>query len=123
MYHLWMWHAVEENEHKAVTFDVYEAMYGQGAKAYFMRSLALVIAMGLIFITQSYFTAKLLKTDGKLTWRDTKYMLKFMYGYKGFMTRQIPTLLAFLRPKFHPNDYDTTELLNKWRAELGFNPH
>lgn len=48
-------------------------------------------------------------------------MLKFMYGYKGFMTRQIPTLLAFLRPKFHPNDDDTTELLNKWRAELGFN--
>lgn len=43
------------------------------------------------------------------------------YGYKGFMTRQIPTLLAFLRPKFHPNDDDTTELLNKWRAELGFN--
>ena len=96
-------------------------MYGQGFKAYFMRSLALVIAMGLIFITQSYFTATLLKTDGKLTWRDTKYMLKFMYGYKGFMTRQIPTLLAFLRPKFHPNDDDTTELLNKWRAELGFN--
>ena len=121
MYHLWMWHAVEENEHKAVAFDVYEAMYGQGFKAYFMRSLALVIAMGLIFITQSYFTAKLLKTDGKLTWRDTKYMLKFMYGYKGFMTRQIPTLLAFLRPKFHPNDDDTTALLNKWRAELGFN--
>ena len=123
MYQLWMWHAVEENEHKAVVFDVYEAMYGQGFKAYFMRSLALVIAMGLIFITQSYFTAKLLKTDGKLTWRDTKYMLKFMYGYKGFMTRQIPALLAFLRPKFHPNDDDTTELLNKWRAELGFNPH
>ncbi|RLZ06790.1 metal-dependent hydrolase [Acinetobacter sp. 2JN-4] len=122
MYHLWMWHAVEENEHKAVAFDVYEAMYGRGPKAYFMRSLALVIAMGLIFITQSYFTAKLLKTDGKLTWRDTKYMIKFMYGYKGFMSRQIPTLLDFLRPRFHPNDDDTTELLNKWRTELGFNP-
>ena len=40
MYHLWMWHAVEENEHKAVAFDVYEAMYGR-FKAYFMRSLAL----------------------------------------------------------------------------------
>lgn len=121
MYNLWMWHAVEENEHKAVAFDVFVGMYGSGAKAYFMRSLALVIAMSLIFITQSYFTATLLKTDGKLTWRDTKYMIRFMYGANGFMTRQIPTLLSFLKPNFHPNDLDTTELLNKWRAELGFN--
>ena len=121
MYNLWMWHAVEENEHKAVAFDVFVGMYGSGAKAYFMRSLALVIAMSLIFITQSYFTATLLKTDGKLTWRDTKYMIRYMYGANGFMTRQIPTLLSFLKPNFHPNDLDTTELLNKWRAELGFN--
>ncbi|MFH3575250.1 metal-dependent hydrolase, partial [Acinetobacter baumannii] len=66
MYHLWMWHAVEENEHKAVAFDVYTSMYGQGPKAYFMRSTALIIAMALIFATQSYFTVKLLKTDDKL---------------------------------------------------------
>ena len=121
MYNLWMWHAVEENEHKAVAFDVFVGMYGSGAKAYFMRSLALVLAMSILFITQSYFTATLLKTDGKLTWRDTKYMIRYMYGANGFMTRQIPTLLSFLKPNFHPNDLDTTELLNKWRAELGFN--
>lgn len=121
MYNLWMWHAVEENEHKAVAFDIFVGMYGSGAKAYFMRSLALVLAMSILFITQSYFTATLLKTDGKLTWRDTKYMIRYMYGANGFMTRQIPTLLSFLKPNFHPNDLDTTELLNKWRAELGFN--
>jgi len=121
MYNLWMWHAVEENEHKAVAFDIFVGMYGSGAKAYFMRSLALVLAMSILFITQSYFTASLLKTDGKLTWRDTKYMIRYMYGANGFMTRQIPTLLSFLKPNFHPNDLDTTELLNKWRAELGFN--
>lgn len=119
MYHLWMWHAVEENEHKAVAFDVYTSMYGQGPKAYFMRSTALIIAMALIFATQTHFTAKLLKTDGKLTLKDTKYMLKFMYGRKGFMTRQIPELLDFLRPKFHPNDSDTTALLATWREKLG----
>lgn len=122
MYKLWMWHAVEENEHKAVAFDVYTAMYGRGFRAYFMRALALLIAMGILFVTQSYFTAKLLRKDGKLSWKDTKYMIKFMYGHKGFMTRQIPALLDFLRPNFHPNDDDTTALLDKWRAELGFNP-
>lgn len=123
MYKLWMWHAVEENEHKAVAFDVYETMYGNGIKAYAMRNIAMVIAMVMIFFTQSYFTARLLKDDGKLTWKDSKYMLKFMYGRKGFMMRQLPELLTFFRPKFHPNDTDTTELLAIWKQKLGFNAH
>lgn len=48
MHQLWMWHAVEENEHKAVVFDVYTAIYGHGLKAYTMRAIAMIIAMGLI---------------------------------------------------------------------------
>lgn len=123
MYHLWMWHAVEENEHKAVAFDVYETMYGNGFRAYAMRNIAMVIAMGLIFITQSYFTARLLKDDNKLTWKDSKYMLKFMYGRKGFMTGQLPELFTFFHRHFHPNDTDTTQLLATWKERLGFTPH
>lgn len=119
MHQLWMWHAVEENEHKAVVFDVYTAIYGHGLKAYTMRAIAMIIAMGLIFMTQSYFTAQLMKMDGKLTWKDSKYMLKFMYGRKGFMTRQIPELLDFFRPNFHPNDSDTDQLLADWKLKLG----
>ena len=119
MHQLWMWHAVEENEHKAVVFDVYTAIYGHGLKAYTMRAIAMIIAMGLIFMTQSYFTAQLIKIDGKLTWKDSKYMLKFMYARKGFMTRQIPELLDFFRPNFHPNDSDTDRLLADWKLKLG----
>jgi predicted metal-dependent hydrolase len=119
MHQLWMWHAVEENEHKAVVFDVYTAIYGHGLKAYTMRAIAMIIAMGLIFMTQSYFTAQLMKIDGKLTWKDSKYMLKFMYARKGFMTRKIPELLDFFRPNFHPNDSDTDQLLADWKLKLG----
>lgn len=119
MHQLWMWHAIEENEHKAVVFDVYTAIYGHGLKAYTMRAIAMIIAMGLIFMTQSYFTAQLMKIDGKLTWKDSKYMLKFMYARKGFMTRQIPELLDFFRPNFHPNDSDTDQLLADWKLKLG----
>jgi hypothetical protein len=120
MYQLWMWHAIEENEHKAVVFDVYTAIYGRGFKAYSMRAMAMIIAMALVFATQSYFTARLMKTDGKLTWKDSKYMLKFMYARKGFITRQIPELLDFFRPHFHPNDSDTDQLLADWKLKLGF---
>ena len=117
---MWLWHAIEENEHKAVVFDVYTAMYGRGLKAYGMRATAMILAMTLIFITQSYFTAQLMKTDRKLTWKDSKYMLKFMYGRQGFITRQIPELLDFFRPNFHPNDSNTDQLLAEWKLKLGF---
>ncbi len=123
MYRLWMWHAVEENEHKSVAFDVYATMYGSGAKAYTMRATAMVIAMVLIFFTQSYFTARLMKQDNKLTLKDSKRMIKFMYGRNGFMTRQIPELLAFFRPGFHPTDFDTDALLAEWKEKLGFTSH
>ena len=46
-------------------------------------------------------------------------MLKFMYARKGFMTRQIPELLDFFRPNFHPNDSDTDQLLADWKLKLG----
>lgn len=36
LYQLWMWHAIEENEHKAVCYDVYQKVYG----GYFPRALA-----------------------------------------------------------------------------------
>lgn len=123
MYQLWMWHAVEENEHKAVVFDVYQTLYGKGLKAYGQRALAMSLAMVILFFTQSYFTARLLKQDNKLTFKDTKYMIKFMYGRKGFITRQIPELLAFFKPNFHPNDFDTDSLLASWKEKLGFTSH
>lgn len=123
MYKLWMWHAIEENEHKAVAFDVYETMYGRGFRAYAMRNIAMVVAMGFIFANQTYFTARFMKDDNKLTWKDSKYMIKFMYGRKGFMTSQLPELLTFFRPSFHPNDTDTRQLLATWKERLGFTPH
>ena len=123
MYRLWMWHAVEENEHKAVVFDVYQTLYGNGLRAYGQRAVAMSLAMVILFFVQSYFTARLLKQDNKLTLKDSKHMIKFMYGRKGFITRQIPELFAFFKPNFHPNDFDTDNLLASWKEKLGFTSH
>lgn len=120
MSYMWYWHAVEENEHKAVAFDVYEGVFGTGIKAYALRSTALVIAMALILSAQSSFVIRLLKNDGKLNLKELGIIYKYAYSpSKGIIAGMTKEMLAYFRPSFHPNDLDTVELLQKWKTKLG----
>ncbi len=120
MSYMWFWHAIEENEHKAVAFDVYEGIFGKGVKAYALRSSALVMAMTLIFLAQSSFVIRLLKEDGKLNLKELGMIYKYAYSpSKGIIAGMTKEMLAYFRPNFHPNDLDTVALLEKWKAKLG----
>lgn len=123
MFKLLMWHSVEENEHKAVVYDIMAAVYGKGMKFYTMRAIAMTVAMPTIFLLQSYFVYELMKQDKKLISKDMLEMLNFYYGPKGFITKQIPELLTFYLPNFHPNDFDTHALLADWQKKLGYVAH
>ncbi|MDM1786702.1 metal-dependent hydrolase [Acinetobacter bereziniae] len=121
MSYMWYWHAVEENEHKAVAFDVYEAVFGKGIKAYGLRTTALVVSMVLIFMAQSSFVVRLLKEDGKLNLKELGIIYKYAYSpSKGIITGMTKEMLAYFKPGFHPNDLDTVSLLETWKAKLGF---
>ncbi|ATZ64931.1 metal-dependent hydrolase [Acinetobacter bereziniae] len=120
MSYMWYWHAVEENEHKAVAFDVYEAVFGKGIKAYGLRTTALVVSMVLIFMAQSSFVVRLLKEDGKLNLKELGIIYKYAYSpSKGIITGMTKEMLAYFKPGFHPNDLDTVSLLETWKAKLG----
>ena len=117
---MWFWHAVEENEHKAVAYDVYEAVFGKGVKAYALRSSALIFAMTLIFIAQSSFVFNLLKEDKKLNLKELSMIYKYAYSpSKGIIAGMTKEMLAYFKPGFHPNDLDTVSLLEHWKAKLG----
>lgn len=117
---MWLWHAVEENEHKAVAYDVFEGVFGKGVKAYTVRTGGLVAAMALIFATQSFFVARLLKEDKQLNMRSLKDIYTYAYSpSKGIITGMGKEMLAYFKPGFHPNDLDTDSLLEKWKAKLG----
>ncbi|MDN5511909.1 metal-dependent hydrolase [Acinetobacter sp.] len=118
---LWAWHAIEENEHKAVAYDVFEGVFGRGIKAYALRTGSLTLAMVILFITQSYFLARLLNEDKQFNRESLKDIYNYAYSpSKGIITGMGKEMLAYFRPGFHPNDLDTVSLLATWKDKLGF---
>lgn len=118
---MWLWHAIEENEHKAVAYDVFEGVFGQGTKAYLLRTSSLVAAMLTLFVVQNYFLFSLLKEDKQLNLEAFKAIYTYAYSpSKGIITGMGREMLAYFRPGFHPNDLDTVSLLDTWKAKLGF---
>ncbi|MDO5542988.1 MAG: metal-dependent hydrolase [Acinetobacter sp.] len=118
---MWLWHAIEENEHKAVAYDVFEGVFGKGVKAYALRTSSLVISMLTLFVVQNYFLLRLLKQDKQLNLENLRMIYRYAYSpSKGIITGMGKEMLFYFKPNFHPNDFDTTTLLNTWKAKLGF---
>ena len=112
---LWMWHALEETEHKAVAWDVYEQTGG----GYVTRTATMVLTTAILGAVMAYSTARLMQADGKLlNVRDNVTGMRSLFGRRGRMTRLLPKYLDFFRPSFHPNDHDTNALVTEWREKL-----
>ena len=118
LYQLWMWHAIEENEHKAVCYDVYQKVYG----GYFTRVGMMAISTVIFFGVIGWFQLHLLRKDGQLfNWRSWGKGLKTLFGPRnGFLTKLILPYLDYYRPGFHPLDHDSKALEKRWRQRLGF---
>lgn len=124
MFKMWAWHAIEETEHKAVAYDVYQQIYGTDkGSAYVWRVVALIMATVLILSAQTYFTARLLRKDGKLSPKYWLHAANTFYGPRGMITQSIPHFLDYFRPSFHPNNHDTVQMLKDWKAKLSFSDY
>lgn len=117
---LWLWHAIEENEHKAVAFDVFEQMGG----SYALRVRVMLLTTYFFIAHQMWFHARLLKADGKL-WDLGMWArgLNTLWGRKGWFRKLIPSYLDYYRRDFHPWQHDTRALLEKWKRELDLDAH
>lgn len=120
MARLWLWHAVEENEHKGVAFDVYQEQVGD----YGLRVRAMAIATGIFMFNQARFQTRLLHADGELL-KPVQWLkgMHRLWGRKGWFRQLIPAYLAYYRPNFHPWQSDTRALLEKWKQELKLDEH
>ncbi|MGB4343055.1 MAG: metal-dependent hydrolase [Moraxellaceae bacterium] len=114
---MWLWHAVEESEHKSVCYDAYQKLYTD----YPTRASAMVISWSLLAVILAEQQVRLMAKDRQLlngkSWAKGLWSL---FGYKGFITELTLPLLDYFRPGFHPEDHDSDDLEQKYKALLKF---
>lgn len=114
MARLWRWHALEETEHKAVAFDVYQQTCGNRWR---LRSAML---QSTIFFTWD--TTKglvhMLKRDGLLwNWRVWRDGLIWLWGKDGIFRKLVGVYLDFYRSDFHPWQHNNLELVARFKGD------
>ncbi|WP_067539763.1 metal-dependent hydrolase [Nocardia crassostreae] len=114
-WHLLNWHALEELEHKSVAFDVFRAVGGtEGTR------IGVMAAMYAITIPFTYGSlAVSLARDPVARRRPVRLAREAYQLFTGPIFRGLMGELAkYMRPGFHPDDIDTTALLERWQREL-----
>lgn len=117
---LWMWHALEEIEHKSVAFDVYQAADAGNELGSYVRRVAIMILTTIVFFAvQIGVHARLMARRGIL-WKPWTWArgLTRMWIKPALFVRLVPAYLSYFRPGFHPSERDCTELLDDWRGQL-----
>ena len=117
---LWIWHALEEIEHKSVAYDVwqYAARDWSAPRRYVFRSILMLAISGSFFFNRTMGQIKLLKQDGVGAWPALKGVLRCGFGKRGIARAVAKPWAAFFRPGYHPWDIDDRLLLAAGEAIL-----
>lgn len=112
---LWVWHAIEETEHKAVAYDVFQQVGGTYAERAFYQLFA-TAALGVV---ATWFTGRMVMKDRKhFSVKGTAKGMWRMWGKDGAFSSLIPAWAEYFKPDFHPWDKDNSELIGRFKAQI-----
>lgn len=111
---MWRWHALEEVEHKAVAYDVFEKCVGRGPRAYARRSSVMLTTTVTFWPHVISFYRQLAAADPACRaegWRGHAKLANFMLGNPGYLRKLLPEYLAYFKYSFHPWQQNNADLL------------
>lgn len=115
MARIWRWHALEETEHKAVAFDVFQLVSGNP----WLRRRAMLQSTFFFTLDTTKGLLHMLKRDGLLwNWRVWRDGLAWLWGSRGIYRPLVRVYLDFYKADFHPWQHDNLHLVQQYRGEF-----
>jgi hypothetical protein len=112
---LWRWHAAEENEHKAVAYDVYLQAGGN----YLERTAIMIAATVIFWSLVAEQQVRLMRADGSVfSLREWATLFDFLWLRPGCVRKMWRLYLDYYRPGFHPWQLDNRHLIEAWLKEV-----
>ena len=118
---LWMWHMLEESEHKDIAYDVYQTLSGN----YPLRIAGFIIAfmtvmvgvgLGALFLPFLRHPQNIISSQ---FWKEATESWSLLFGpQRGVFGSSLNHILDYFRSDFHPNDHDTSEYLAYYKDKL-----
>lgn len=118
---LWMWHALEEIEHKAVALDVYnKATAGQSALSRYALRILVMNSTAIGFLTLFLRNVRIYARNAGVK-TGVRFWLRFarvLLVDPGYWRRSVLTFLTYYRPGYDPRTAEDRVLVEKGRAWL-----
>jgi predicted metal-dependent hydrolase len=106
---VWLWHLLEEIDHRNACFDLYINLGG----GYFRRVIAMTTVVIISFFSHLYSHLGLLRKGGNLFNPGVHLEgFSFWWGKNGLWKLAFP-FLAFYRPNFHPSQIKIRDILGQ----------
>lgn len=110
-----LWHALEETEHKSVAFDVYQAVGGsERVRVLTMKMIRYLFTLSMLVTTVVSMLGDPAARNRRELWRSWRSLRSSPI----LSRRSWEQLRIYERPGFHPDDHDTSALVEEWRELL-----
>jgi len=111
---LWVWHAIEEIEHRAVAFDVYQAIYKDDRTR---RAVMRNVTTGFASLT-FYSATRLFMQDWRKSVPKVIQNMHGIYMISKMLISLIPEYLSYYKADFHPDEIDYSKIVTYWKEKL-----